>query len=295
MAIFPKLEEKGSMTAESKIYVYATEMVAEYYSFFDISGKSVLTIIGSGDQILNAYFFGAKDVTGFDINNRSEFFVNLKIEAIRKLKYNEFLLFFGDSHSTGRLDKDTYLKLRDSLPETTVLFFDKLYEDTGDGNPLKSEYFRERSFLECDAKDINAYLKNENNYLILQKIMQKSKPEFFLGNIKELVHRFPNNRYEIINMSNVFNYFVGRKEELVSEMLEILKSLHSKLRSEGSLFFYSYSPLIYGEDTIPPASRPETIDKIRGLGIFDVEEKSFTGTNKVGLDKITILIKQNAG
>ena len=57
-----------SMTAESPLFIYATEMVSLNYVHIDLKHRSVLTLGGSGDQMLNAYFFGAETVTMFDIN-----------------------------------------------------------------------------------------------------------------------------------------------------------------------------------------------------------------------------------
>lgn len=280
------------MTPESLIYVYATEMVARYYSLVDLSNKSVLTIIGSGDQILNAYFFGAKDVTGFDINNRSVFFVDLKIQALCSLTYEEFLSFFGTNFKDGSLDEETYLRLRDKLSSDTQSFFDKAYKEAEGGRLMKSGYFRERSFMEADARDINAYLKDEDSYMKLREVMQTARPEFITGNIKDIADNLPKEGYDVINMSNVLNYFVGKKEERVADMLDLLKILSNSIREGGVLFFYSYSSLIYGDGTEPPASREETVEKIKDLDIFDIEMKTFKGTREDGIDRITILKKR---
>lgn len=42
------------------LYLYGTEHISKYYSKLDLNNKKVLTIIGSGDQALNAFFYGAK-------------------------------------------------------------------------------------------------------------------------------------------------------------------------------------------------------------------------------------------
>ena len=58
--------------------------------YFDFQNKSLLTIGSSGDQILNSFYYGARDITLFDINEYSKYYIYLKIAAIISLNYKEF-------------------------------------------------------------------------------------------------------------------------------------------------------------------------------------------------------------
>ena len=89
-----KIKEKR-MGSDAPVYIYATEMCSSYYHIVDVKRKRVLTVCGSGDQILNAYFFGAEVVVGFDLNANSERMLRLKVVAIKELAYKKFLKFFG--------------------------------------------------------------------------------------------------------------------------------------------------------------------------------------------------------
>ena len=51
----------------SRIYSFATENVSGYIDHFDFNNKSLLTVGSSGDQILNAFYNGARDITLFDM------------------------------------------------------------------------------------------------------------------------------------------------------------------------------------------------------------------------------------
>ncbi|MDB5194020.1 MAG: hypothetical protein JWN50_34 [Parcubacteria group bacterium] len=286
--------KKEGMTPESRMYVYATEMVASCYKQVPVEGKSVLTIIGSGDQILNAYFFGARAVTGFDINTRSPLFVRLKIAAIEHLSYEEFVVFFGSAHGNGTFDRSLYEKVKKFLDRETAEFFDKVYTES-EGNPLKSSYFRERSMLGASAASMNAYLENEAAYSRMREMLKTVSPEYILGAIDETVERLPQESYDVVNMSNVLNYYVGSDKTRVGKMLDLLRVLARSVRRGGILFFYSYSPTIYDNsifhDTVPPASSTETKEKLKELGIFEVSEASFVGTNGKESDTITLLTK----
>jgi len=87
-------EGKCPETIFDRVYSFATENVSDYLKYFDLKNKSLLTIGSSGDQVLNAYYNGARDITLIDINQFSKFYLYLKISAILSLSYEEFKLFF---------------------------------------------------------------------------------------------------------------------------------------------------------------------------------------------------------
>ena len=78
----------------SKMYIMTTENINGFLNKYDLKDKSVLTVAGSGDQRLNSYLLGAKDVTCFDINPLTELHLKLKDAVIKNLDYDKFLYFF---------------------------------------------------------------------------------------------------------------------------------------------------------------------------------------------------------
>ena len=58
-----KIRKEEADFLKAPIYLYGTEAIGSYYKPLKLKGKSVLTINGSGDQVLNAYYFGAKKNT----------------------------------------------------------------------------------------------------------------------------------------------------------------------------------------------------------------------------------------
>lgn len=168
------------MSKEAPMYIYATEGVSSYYSILKINNKKILTVCGSGDQVLNAYFFGAKEVVGFDLNKRSEFITRIKIAAVKELSYEEFLKFFGENYTGASFDYSLYKKIRRNLDKKTIVFFDSLYKKHNfkGKKSVKSEYFRQREDVRLDIKKINLYLRNEKNYLKLRHILKNIKFKF---------------------------------------------------------------------------------------------------------------------
>jgi hypothetical protein len=285
------------MTAQSPMYIYATEMVSSYYKNLGVKGKKILSIVGSGDQIIDAYYFGAKEVVGFDINQRAFFMLDLKFQAIKILSYREFLKFFGSNLDNGTLDFTIYKKIRNKLSLKTSRFFDKIYQEfNNDGKKLfNSEYFRQRSMIKSSTVDINHYLKNEKEYVKCGMILQNKTIKFLELDVNDIIKtKELKDKFDIINLSNVLNYLTNNVEEgSVLRLAEATKKISQKIRKNGIFFYYSYSPYIYrSKGKIPPAARKNTINAIKKINNFKVAFKIFKGVkpnfSKNTFDKINI-------
>jgi len=283
------------MTARAPMYLYATEMVSSYYDRLGLRGKRVLSIVGSGDQIVNAYFFGAKEVVGFDINRYAWFMLDLKWTALRRLDYGEFLKFFGRRLAGGSLNFALYRKIRLELSLRTRHHFDKLYREfRNDGRRLAaSENFRQRAMLECSAAAVNHYLKNEAAYRRCREILRDKKPIFLELDVNDIASakRLKGN-FDVINLSNVLNYISRniKEDDLVKVLADVTKKVSRRLKPGGLFFYYSYSPSIYPPTgrTIPPASRPRIIRGIAKLNSFKASTKTFAGVNRGVFDRVNI-------
>ena len=68
-------------------YLFSNENLKEYFSKFNFNGKSVATVGSSGDQALNAVYYGSNRVVVIDGNPLSKSFIELKIAAIKNLDF----------------------------------------------------------------------------------------------------------------------------------------------------------------------------------------------------------------
>ncbi len=298
-----KVLKEKPMSISAPMYIYATEMIGEYYKKFKIKSKKVLTICGSGDQVLNAHFLDAKKVIGFDLNKNSKFMLNLKTAAIKTLTYKEFLTFFGKKSSNATLNYKVYLRIKKKLDEKTSSFFENLYRKYKyNGKKLrKSVYFRQRSHFEgWDATVMNLYLKNIKNYNKMKKLLESLKLEFIRSDIETILKnkKISKQKFDIINLSNVPNYFTrefkyGKKGDPVEYVIQNIFLKFKKILSlRGKIFFVSYSEKLYPNrisKTIPPISRKDTIEKLKKLRDFNVTVKIYKGITKGMKDKIVIL------
>jgi 2-polyprenyl-3-methyl-5-hydroxy-6-metoxy-1,4-benzoquinol methylase len=284
-------DSRATMTPESAMYIYATEKVGEYYKLLELEGKRILSVIGSGDQILNAAHYGANHVTGFDVNKRAILFVDLKTAALKNLSYDEFLTFFGKTFEDASFDHSLYSTFRAELKEDTRSFFDNLYQHMSGSNFSRSDYFRQRAWIDVSPLEINSYLQNEESFEKAKVQQLKTYFKYIAAGIDELVFAAQGDLFDVVNLSNIPNYFVGGKGDRIEEFLSILRNLATMLTPTGAIFFYSYSPLMYinGE---PYASTQEAKQKIQELGLYDIEMKYLSSMINKGQDRITILKKK---
>ena len=289
------MKKEHKMMRIAPMYVYATEMIAHYYRRMELKGKRVLTVIGSGDQVINAFFYGAREVVGFDINRNALFMTELRLRAISTLSYQEFLCFFlqtrnGFSHAL-------YTKVWPSLSKACQRYFDQAYKAVGMKGLGVSEYMRDRKDFASAAKvrHINAYLVSEKAYLKMQEILVYARPTLRIENVLMLAQskKFRKEKFDIINLSNVPNYLTGRSFGLTEEtVLSYLRTLKKLLSANGIIFFYSYDNSIYPHThskRIPPASTAQFLKDLKRLDVFRVSQKSFPGLSNGKKDRITLL------
>lgn len=192
----------------SKIYTFTTENISGYIDYFDFENKSLLTVGSSGDQILNAFFNGARDITLFDINEYAEYYVYLKIAAVLSLSYKEFKLFFF-KHGLSPFERNRcmfskvlFRKIKDNLrilDYESYLFFDELFS-VYDEHIIRERLFDDDEDRNKVIKGFNNYLKDEESYNKLKSIISKIYFNYISGNIFE---DNINRRFDNILLSNL--------------------------------------------------------------------------------------------
>lgn len=191
----------------STIYTFTTENIAGYIKYFDLKNKSLLTVGSSGDQVLNAYYEGAKDITLYDINEYSKYYTYLKIAAILSLNYKEFQQFFfiqafGKYYNKYVFSNELFNKLKDNLKQLdydSYMFFETIF-NTYNKNKIRRNLFNDDESREEVIKGYNNYLKNEDNYNKLKSIIKSICFKYVNGNIfKDKI----DGKYDNIFLSNL--------------------------------------------------------------------------------------------
>lgn len=186
-----------------KVYPFTNENVSSYKKLFDFEDKDVLSVIGSGDQYFASLLYGAKSVDLFDINLMAAYYFALKFAGIKTLSYEEFIEFFVKENYI--VNRQTYNRLRSSLPTDVRKYFDKFFQENKD---LKDFTFR----TSINSKKINYYTGRvvpyfeKNEYYRLKHILKdQSLPKIYIMNLLDL-YKYLDKKYDIMLFSNILLY-----------------------------------------------------------------------------------------
>lgn len=193
----------------SRIYTFTTENIADYLKFFELKNKSLLTVGSSGDQVLNAFYHGARDITLYDINPYAKYYTYLKIAAILSLTYEKFIAFFfkhGEKiyYNKHVFSKKLYKKIAPTLrllDYESFLFFDELF-NTFSPNDIRSSLFNDDEVRNNVIKGFNIYLRDEESYNKLKSIISDISLKYIQGDMYE--DEIPG-KYDNIFLSNISN------------------------------------------------------------------------------------------
>lgn len=159
--------------SSSFIYKMANEDVSIYKDYLKNS-KRILSVISSGDQIIESITSEKKIIDCFDISKYPKYYLMLKLTALKALK------------------KEDYVKLFIESPLTTL---DEYYDDLYYENIRKPNDFIYKSL---------SYLKDENYYK-LRKNIENAELNFYEGDIFTLVSSLTS-KYDLVYLSNIIDY-----------------------------------------------------------------------------------------
>ena len=189
-----------------RIYPFTTENINGYIKYFDLKNKSLLTVGSSGDQILNAYNEGCRDITLLDINPFAKYYINLKIAGILSFNYQEFQEFFFRWINMHFNEKRYNLKLFNRLSDNLkAIDYDSYYFF----EYILNNYSRDKisDYLILDdltnsklIRRFNNYLQDEKSYNTLKRKLKDIQFQFIIQNI----FKFNSNlKYDNIFLSNI--------------------------------------------------------------------------------------------
>lgn len=198
------------MAAFENIYPFTTECISGYMEDLNVGGKSVLTVGSSGDQAYNAYLYGASNVTVYDINKNSKSFIDVKSDIL--------------CDSSDR--REFYYRVLD----------DKRFSYTS------NEIFCFNSLCL-----MNAYMRDEDCFKKLQNRMIVNEVNFILGDVFHMDRDLGDKSFDVINLSNVLQYYKPKSMDrtvIRKELLDLFKSFLNHLNSNGTIMVdYLYGNL----------------------------------------------------
>lgn len=224
----------------NKVYHCSNERLNSYFKDLKLKNARIATVGSSGDQVLNAIFYGAKDITLIDANIFTRAYFEYKTAMIRNLSFDEFKKIFGSFYM---FNWKTYSKISHDLSKRTKQFFDELMlnqDDHGhdyDEGYLTDSLIRNSLFhTPCHNYDLveeNLFYNNEEDYLKLRKLLIKN--DFKLTIINAELKEFPSKlkgQFDYIFLSNIYDY-VDR-----DSIISIINKLYKKLNAGGAIQYH---------------------------------------------------------
>lgn len=183
---------------KSSVFLFSNENVAGTMQILEnIGGANVLSVAASGDSVFDAYLAGAKNVDTFDINSFQKLVMELKMHMIKHIDYYDFLSFFFSN--SNFFEQDIIAPIEGKFSQPLKHFITK-YKIHG------RDLFKYRAAHHPDFNpffNLN-YLKTEQNYYKLRGILP-DKINFKHCDLVNVSEKF-NQRYDIILLSNIFDY-----------------------------------------------------------------------------------------
>lgn len=238
-------------------YLTSNEQLDKYLPMLNIAGKKIATVGSSGDQILNALYYGCKDITFIDGNVLAEAYIEYKMALIKALSFDEFKYVLIEDKSA--FDFKVYQKISHYLSGAVRQFFDEimLMQDSVEFGTL--EYYETFNDFKIFHSIINNLPHTEfSEFYHSKDAYEKLKNILFAGDFKlkyitSRLEDFPsrlNEKYDVILLSNIYDYVSRLKFN------PVLKSLYKNNLKSGGVIQFQY----LFEDSIFVKKRPKPME-----------------------------------
>lgn len=238
----------------SFLYAFATENISGYLNEFDLADRSLLTVGSSGDQVISAISKGCKDITHFDINPYSKYYIYLKLAGILSLNFAEFYVFFDYflNYSPSKFEKSLYKKIINTLKSLDSDSYDiwkTLFETYTPHTIKKSLFVSDNTTLGVPLYRLIPYLSHPDIHEKTKANIKTANIQFLVGNIADaqLDRQFDN-----IWLSNITQYLSRNKSiSVINKIIEYLTK-NGQILMEYMYFydenaqseFHTYNPSI---------------------------------------------------
>ena len=218
----------------SPIYVKSNERIEAYTNYFK-DKENVLTVIASGDQILNMIYNDTKQIDAFDISTFPQYYMFLKLSAVKGLSLKEYLDFFYKiNKDSERYDDLYYFKIRQYLSDYVKEFWDDLFNFFDWKEINESTLFSKETISLSDVINQNIFLQDKTNYKSLQNKIDNVVINPSVINIINEYYSY-NKPYDLVYLSNLI-YYIN-----IYKYKQIIDSFN--LKDNGIVLTYLYDSL----------------------------------------------------
>lgn len=199
------------------------------------AGKRVLTVAASGDQPLLYAANGATHIDTFDITYNARVLMDFKTTALRTLNMAEYKNTISYIYDLWRVTSDEkFNAVVDNMPPDT--------------QPVMRAYIKHAPNAFC--REVVPHLttpRDQNEY----DIMRQNAPRefnFIWANLVNL-HKYLTGKYDIINLSNIFDHFSINESEI--EIIDTIKTLLPYLDENGCVLSSTFGFFNHCEHILP--------------------------------------------
>lgn len=226
----------------SFIYRTTNEQINKYQDFLK-NRENILSIIASGNQILNTIYEGTKNITGFDISTFPRYHLELQIAALNIFGLKDYINFIYGDIDDEEFD-DMYYTINPILEKESREFWDGLLNFFDFSEITASTLFSNEIVSPRNVIEKNIYLQSEENYQRLKNNIQQVNLEYITGDIFSLAKKL-DTEYDFINLSSIIYYNDLNKYK---EMLETLPLMDN---GEALTYLYKIKSFSQKQDFFP--------------------------------------------
>ncbi len=212
----------------SVIYRTSNERICDYIEYLK-NKKKMLSVIASGDQILNSILVNSFNIDAFDISTFPKYFLKLKMAAVMALSQKDYLNFICNENVNEEEAFDLYYGVRPYLDNETKEFWDGLLNYFDLSEIYDSLLFSSEQASSNQMISYNPYLQN-NNYQELQSKLKHAKINYLTGDISTMPLQ---DSYDLVNLSNIIYYLEYKTFQQTLNRIN--------LNNKGTIISYLYN------------------------------------------------------
>ena len=246
----------GLFDGYQRVYFQTNENIDDYLSLYDISQKeNALCVAGSGDQAFSLITKGINNIQLFDINKLTEYIViGLKKAIILKYNYDEYfeiIMKLTNPLNNSMIIYNIINSLIPYMEEKYQIFWLEII------NYYKMLQIREKhnsinlinmlclTNIEQLISNNSSYLNSEEDYNNLKNKLKNATISFKYANALTLKKDFKNNKFDLILLSNILDYFhmYWGNNWPIAYLNNYVDSLNSIMNNNGILYLhYAFNP-----------------------------------------------------
>lgn len=240
-----KIMEKGGSR-----YLYFKEYCRFYFQTnediklglenLEFDKERTLTVMGSGDQVFNLSYLGAKMIDAFDVNQLSYFIYHLRKAIFLAYGYEkshmiEGLFLFCDTDPKKLLD--ILYTLKSFMRDDVYLYFEEILKY----NCYLSSEFQKNHFCCLCRPDsgggANLYDNSKTDFNRLQDNLERTSVNFVKSDIRDLPDVLQG-EYGFMYLSNVIQQFILSDKDM--KFIDLILRFNPYLKPNGVIVNYIF-------------------------------------------------------